>query len=146
MSLHTAKSWKHLHDLEMGHLQEDKISCLTTKPLQQSSPSPGPLTIFWCGPVPVMLVILLVEEGVLMTTHSLGHHWNNTYFYSVEQIWRVSDDNSRKVLHENICCGYSLESPWRGNSNEYPQHMFAKAILMNTHNICFHGEINKIIL
>ena len=24
--------------------------------------------------------------------------------------------------HENICCGYSLEVPWRGTSNEYPQH------------------------
>ena len=27
-------------------------------------------------------------------------------------------------LHENICCGYSLEAPYRGASNEYPQHMF----------------------
>ena len=27
-------------------------------------------------------------------------------------------------LHENICCGYSLEAPRRGASNEYPQHMF----------------------
>ena len=27
-------------------------------------------------------------------------------------------------LNENICCGYSLEVPWRGTSNEYPQHMF----------------------
>ena len=26
-------------------------------------------------------------------------------------------------LHKNICCGYSLES-LRGDSNEYPQHMF----------------------
>ena len=26
-------------------------------------------------------------------------------------------------LHENICCGYSLEAPQRGASNEYPQHM-----------------------
>ena len=26
--------------------------------------------------------------------------------------------------HENICCGYSLELPRRGHSNEYPQHMF----------------------
>ena len=25
---------------------------------------------------------------------------------------------------ENICCGYSLEAPQRGASNEYPQHMF----------------------
>ena len=27
-------------------------------------------------------------------------------------------------LHKNLCCGYSLESPRRGDSNEYPQHMF----------------------
>ena len=27
-------------------------------------------------------------------------------------------------LHENICCGYSLEAPRRGTSDEYPQHMF----------------------
>ena len=27
-------------------------------------------------------------------------------------------------LDENIRCGYSLEAPWRGASNEYPQHMF----------------------
>ena len=26
-------------------------------------------------------------------------------------------------LHGNICCGYSLEVPHRGTSNEYPQHM-----------------------
>ena len=27
-------------------------------------------------------------------------------------------------LDKNICCGYSLEAPHRGASNEYPQHMF----------------------
>ena len=27
-------------------------------------------------------------------------------------------------LDKNICCGYSLEAPCRGASNEYPQHMF----------------------
>ena len=27
-------------------------------------------------------------------------------------------------IHKNICCGYSLESPRRGDSNEYPQHTF----------------------
>ena len=26
---------------------------------------------------------------------------------------------------ENICCGYSLEVPWQGTSNEYPQQMFS---------------------
>ena len=28
-------------------------------------------------------------------------------------------------LHENVCCGYSLEAPHWGTSNEYPQHMFS---------------------
>ena len=28
-------------------------------------------------------------------------------------------------LNKNICCGYSLEAPRRGASNEYPQHMYS---------------------
>ena len=28
-------------------------------------------------------------------------------------------------LDENICCGYSLEAPQRGASNEYPQYMLS---------------------
>ena len=28
-------------------------------------------------------------------------------------------------LNETICCGYSLEVPWWGASNEYPQHTFS---------------------
>ena len=35
-------------------------------------------------------------------------------------------------LIENICCGYSLEAPHRGASNEY-------------HNICINREIRKIL-
>ena len=34
-------------------------------------------------------------------------------------------------LHENICCGYSLEAPQWGTSNEY-------------NNIGFRGEISKV--
>ena len=26
--------------------------------------------------------------------------------------------------HKNLCCGYSLEAPQQGTSNEYPQHVF----------------------
>ena len=36
-------------------------------------------------------------------------------------------------LHENICCGYSLEVPRRGTSNEYPQHMFLCRNKKNSH-------------
>ena len=31
--------------------------------------------------------------------------------------------DKRGYPHKNICCGYSLEAPLRGASNEYPQHM-----------------------
>ena len=35
-------------------------------------------------------------------------------------------------LYKNICCGYSLEEPQRGASNEHPQHML---LLRNKKNI-----------
>ena len=28
-------------------------------------------------------------------------------------------------MYKNICCGFSLEAPHQGTSNEYPQHMFS---------------------
>ena len=42
-------------------------------------------------------------------------------------------------LNENIHCGYSLEAPHWGTSNEYLQCMFSsrQALLMSTHNVCF---------
>ena len=42
---------------------------------------------------------------------------------TVEKIRRVFGDNLL-FLHKNICCGYSVESPCQGDSNEHPQHMF----------------------
>ena len=40
--------------------------------------------------------------------------------------WKFSDKNS-DIFHisaQNIDCGYSLEPPWWGGSNKYPQSMF----------------------
>ena len=40
--------------------------------------------------------------------------------------WKFSDKNS-DIVHiyaQNIDCGYSLEPPRRGGSNEYPQSLF----------------------
>ena len=31
-----------------------------------------------------------------------------------------------RIAPTNICCGYSLESPHRDDSIEYPQHMFCQ--------------------
>ena len=48
-------------------------------------------------------------------------------------------------LHENICCGYSLEAPRRGASNEYPQHTFLwrnkKNIMWITPLICSYAYV-----
>ena len=50
-------------------------------------------------------------------------------------------------LNENICCGYSLEVPWWGASNEYPQHMFSsrnkKNIMWIPPLICSYEEWYK---
>ena len=52
-------------------------------------------------------------------------------------------------LQENICCGYiccgySLEAPRRGTSNEYPQHMvfFSAEIGKHLPNIPSYLELN----
>ena len=42
--------------------------------------------------------------------------------------WIFSDKKNSDNLHisaKNIDCGYSLEVPWRGGSNEYPQSTFS---------------------
>ena len=72
-----------------------------------------------------------------------------------QRSWGVVDNFglSYLFLHKNICCGYSLEAPQRGASIEYSQQMFAIKTyvvgthwFLSTHNKCFYGELEKIIL
>ena len=44
-------------------------------------------------------------------------------------------------LHKNICCGYSLEAPQWGASNEYTQHMFPWRNKKNINVFCWTGWI-----
>ena len=49
------------------------------------------------------------------------------YWKFYHQKRKFSDKNNSDILHnsaQNIDCGYSLEPPHRGGSNEYPQSMF----------------------
>ena len=46
--------------------------------------------------------------------------------FTSKKNWKFLDKNS-DIFHisaQNIDCGYSLEPPLRGGSNEYPQSMF----------------------
>ena len=71
----------------------------------------------------------------------LGHHCSHIYTYIVflsmtqlQHIFKVRtmkapdkigcQENIFLISPLNICCGYSLEVPQWGASNEYPQHMF----------------------
>ena len=48
--------------------------------------------------------------------------------------WKFSEEKNSDIFHisaQNIDCGYSLEPPQRGGSNEYPQTMFWEKIRKN---------------
>ena len=58
------------------------------------------------------------------------------------QIKWVFDDIIYIVLQEKACCGYLLESPWRGDCNRvFLYTVLVTHIVRSTHNICFYGEI-----
>ena len=65
------------------------------------------------------------EQSILMDFF----YYHIYFFMALDNRWYWV--NNFLILHENICCGYSLEVPQRGTSNEY-------------HNIFFHREIRKI--
>ena len=70
------------------------------------------------------MITSLGEEGagrcagcILVSTFQ----WNRQVGYLM-----ITEGQFSSVLHKNICCGYSLESPRWGDSNEYPQCMFLR--------------------
>ena len=47
------------------------------------------------------------------------------------------------IFAQNIDCGYTLEPPQWGSSNEYLQSVgfCSEAVLTSTHNLCFRAKI-----
>ena len=62
------------------------------------------------------------------STLSLSVHFFSLLHKNVIVLWVLVKSNLLRhfflFLQDNICCGYSLEVPRQGTSNEYPQHMF----------------------
>ena len=79
-----------------------------------------------------------IGEALLMSTNNM-FSWRNKKIYLQDILSSSGAMDIRGgtdivfflLLHENICCVYSLEVPHWGTSNEY-------------YNICFCGEIRKI--
>ena len=78
-----------------------------------------------------------IQCGRILVT--LNDHYENTpneiYWKFYHQKMKKKSDKNSDIFHisaQNIDCGYSLEPPQRGGSNEY-------------HNLCFWAEIRKIM-
>ena len=90
------------------------------------------LDIFYNICLFILIICLLVSLFVLssMATASISLITKTRVFKYIENFtsknWKFSDKNS-DIFHisaQIIDFGYSLEPPWRGGSNEYPQSMF----------------------
>ena len=67
----------------------------------------------------------------------MSEHYENVpiklYWKFTTRNWKCSDKKT-DIFHisaQNVDCGYSLEPPWQGGSNEYPQSMFWAEISKN---------------
>ena len=45
-------------------------------------------------------------------------------FYTKNENFQIKKSDTFQISAQNIDCGYTLEPPRRGGSNEYPQSMF----------------------
>ena len=72
-----------------------------------------------------------IAEALLMSTHNMCSPAEiRKYQYILHVLWVLLRKRCFSYFSKKICCGYSLEAPQRGASNEY-------------HNIFFRAEISK---
>ena len=68
---------------------------------------------------------------ILIWTPLISYHYENMPIQKYRKFYNQKRENfqikNSDIFHisaQNIDCGYSLELPHRGGSNEYPQSMF----------------------
>ena len=62
-----------------------------------------------------------IKKGSITKTHLFKYIEN---FNTKNENFQMKNSGSFHISAINIDCGYSLEPPRRGGSNEYPQSMF----------------------
>ena len=79
-----------------------------------------------CVCLSCIIIIIIVAYKVIP-----WHHYENTpiqiyrkFHLQKLKIFRLKNSDIFNISAQNIDCGYSLEPPRRGGSNEYPQSMF----------------------
>ena len=61
----------------------------------------------------------MLQRKTISKTHLYKYNVN----FTAENI-KMKNCDIFLIFAQNIDCGYSLEPPWRGGSNEYSQSMF----------------------
>ena len=85
----------------------------------------------------LMFINLKVYESI--NVHGFIHYENMPMQYTVISKVVKNENNQQKffniflIFAQNIYCGYTLEPPRRGGSNEYPQSMFWSKNKKNRH-------------
>ena len=69
-----------------------------------------------------MLNIMLVGNAIHYENTPIQIHWK--FYLQKMAIFHIKNSDIFHISAQNIDCGYSLEPPRRGGSNEYPQSMF----------------------
>ena len=69
-----------------------------------------------CNPWATFYQILQYENMPIQTYWKFYHHKKENF--------RIKNSDIFHISAQNIDCGYPLEPPRRGGSNEYPQSMF----------------------
>ena len=77
-------------------------------------------------------IVRVLQKNVIGTDEQAHDNITKTRLFKyIENFstknWKFSDNKKSDIFHisvKNIDCGYSLEPPRWGGSNEYPQSMF----------------------
>ena len=62
------------------------------------------------------------------------------FYHQKNENFQIKHFDIFLISAQNIDCGYSLEPPRRGGSNEYTIYVLGEAVLTSTHNLCFEQK------
>ena len=91
---------------------------------------------------------MTLSQIIQVQSRRVSIHYENTPIqiyrkFHLQKNWKFSDKKNSDIFHisaQHIDCGYSLEPPRRGGSNEHPQYMFwaeIRKIMYTPVNHCF---------
>ena len=69
-------------------------------------------------------IIFVLLQWIIITKTCLFKYTENFAMHQNILNFQIKNSDILHISAQNIDCGYSLEPPRRGGSNEYPQSMF----------------------